>query len=164
LRRIARELATLDTPPVWMPLHGTLTSTFVVKQMGPGRYAAKFFTPLLRLRNTNGEPCLYSLMKPEAPALVEAVTMGGESVPFEWQSGFLKCDVHLGPGEERDVKVLYRTAGKRTYHYRRSWSFQSRVFARRMLSDMRDNYLSKSDRLLAAAKKVKDRLFKDGIV
>ena len=85
-------------------------------------------------------------------------------VPFEWQSGFLKCDVRLGPGDERDVKVLYRAAEKRTYHYRRSWSFQSRVFARRMLSDMRDNYLSKSDRLLATAERVKDRLFKDGII
>ncbi len=29
---------------------------------------------------------------------------------------------------------------------------------------MRDNYLSKSNRLLAAAEKVKDSLFKDGIV
>ncbi|MGO9527334.1 MAG: hypothetical protein ACLPT4_06535 [Verrucomicrobiia bacterium] len=164
LRQIARELATFGTPPTWMPLHGTLTSSFVVKPMGPGHYAARFFTPLLRLRNTNGEPCLYSLMKPEAPGLVEAVTVGGERVPFEWQSGFLKCDVRLGAGDEREVKVLYRTAEKRTYHYRRSWSFQSRVFARRMLSDMRDNYLSKSDRLLATAERVKDSLFKDGIV
>jgi hypothetical protein len=164
LRRITRELATLDSPPVWMPLNRTLTSTFVVKQVGPGHYAARFFTPLLRLRNTNDEPCLYSLMKPEAPELVEAVTVGGERVPFEWQSGFLKCDVRLGPGDEREVKVLYRTAEKRIYHYRPSWNFRSRVFARRMLSDVRDNYLSKNDRLLAAAEKVKDRLFKDGIV
>jgi hypothetical protein len=161
LRRVARDLATLDGPTRWMPLHGTLTSTFVVKQVGPGHCAARFFTPLLKLRNTNGEPCLYSLMKPEAHGLVEAVTVGGESVPFEWESGFLKCDIRLGAGDERDVKVLYRAAEKRTYHYRRSWSFQSRVFARRMLSDMRDNYLSKSDRLLAAAEKVKESLFKD---
>lgn len=103
-----------------MPLHGTLTSTFVVKQVGPRHYAARFFTSLLRLRNTNGEPCLYSLMKPEAPGLVEAVTVGGESVPFEWQCGFLKFDVRLGTGDERKVKVLYCTAEKRTYHYRRS--------------------------------------------
>ncbi len=161
LRQVMRELATLDTPPVWMPLHEALTSTFVVKRAGPGHYAARFFTPLLRLRNTDGEPCLYSLTKPEEPGLVEAVMVDGESVPFEWQSGFLKCDVHLGTGEERDVKVLYRAAAQRNNHHRRSWNFRSRVFARRMLSDMRDNYLSKSDRLLAAAEKAKDRLFKD---
>ncbi|MGD1018641.1 MAG: hypothetical protein ABSA12_04905 [Verrucomicrobiia bacterium] len=164
LRRVARELATLDTPPVWMPLQGALTSTFVVKRAGSGHYDARFFTSLLRLRNATGEPCLYSLTKPEAPGLVEAVTVGGKSVPFECRSGFLKCDVQLGPEDERDVKVLYRAAEHRSNHYRRSWNFRSRVFARRMLSDMRDNYLSKSDRLLAAAEKVKDRLFKDGIV
>lgn len=164
LRWIARELATLETPPVWKPLHGTLTSAFVVKQVASGHCAARFFTPLLKLWNTNREPCLYSLMKPEGPGLVETVTVGGESVPFEWESGFLKCDVRLGPGEEREVKVFYRGTEKRANHYRRSWNFRSRVFARRMLSDMRDNYLSKSDRLLATAEKVKDRLFKDGIV
>jgi len=161
LRRVARDLEALDGPTRWMPLHGTLKSTFVVKQMGPGHCAARFFTPLLKLRNTHGEPCLYTLMKPEAPGVVEAVTVGGASVPFEWESGFLKFDVRLGAGDERDVRVLYQAVEKRAHQHRRSWSFQSRVFARRMLSDMRDNYLSKSDRLLAAAEKVKESLFKD---
>jgi hypothetical protein len=79
-------------------------------------------------------------------------------VPLEWQSGFLKCDIRLGAGDERKMKVLYHTPEKRTYHYRRSWNFHLRVLARRMLSDMRDNYLSKSDQMLTAAEKVKDGL------
>ena len=84
-------------------------------------------------------------------------------MPLEWQSDLLKCDVRLGPGDECEMRVLYRTAEKRIYHYRPSWNFRPRVFARRMLSGVRDNYPSKNDRLLAAVEKVKDGWFKDGI-
>jgi hypothetical protein len=164
LRQVARELATFDTVPLWMPLQGTLTSSFVVRSVGHGHYAARFFTPLLRVRNTDGEPRLYSLSKSDAPELVEAVTVAGERVPFDWQSGLLTCEVHLGPGEERELKLVYRKAEAQTHHYRRSWNFRSRVFARRILSDVRDNYLSKNDRLLTAAERVKERFFRDGIV
>ncbi|HVM59652.1 MAG TPA: hypothetical protein VMV72_02205 [Verrucomicrobiae bacterium] len=164
LRRLVRELAALENAPVWRPLQETITSSIVVKRMGPGRYGARFFTPVTRLRNTTGERCLYSLKKAEVPDLIEQVTAGGRRVPFGWQAGFLTCEVWLDPGEECEVRLDYRQPENRTHEYRRSWSFRSRVFARRMLSDVRDNYLARNDRLLAAAERVKDKLFEDGII
>jgi hypothetical protein len=43
----------------------------------------------------------------ETPELVEAVMVGGKSVAFDSQSGFLALDVQLGPGDEREVKKVF---------------------------------------------------------
>ncbi|HTS19498.1 MAG TPA: hypothetical protein VMP11_18120 [Verrucomicrobiae bacterium] len=164
LRQLARELATFKNPPAWKPLREALASAVVVKSTGPGHYAARCFTTDVRLRNTEGGRCRYSLKKAEMQGLVRAVIARGVPIPFEWQSGFLTCEVWLEPGEECEIRLEYGRTENHNHPYRRSWNFRSRVFARRILSDLRDNYLARNERLLATAERVKQKFCRDGIV
>jgi hypothetical protein len=87
---------------------------------------------------------------------VEAVLVGRSKVPFEIHSGFLQYVIRVGAEEELNVKVLYR----QTKPVRRkvSWKYRLGVSTRRLLSDMRDNQLARSERLLSVAEALKETL------
>jgi hypothetical protein len=54
------------------------------------------------------------------------------------------------------VKVLYCQA--KPVIWKTSWKYRVGVSARRLLSDMRDNHLARSERLLSVAEKAKNIL------
>ena len=154
LRRFVGQLDAIGkSRPTWLPLREAVTSSCVMRPNGEGRYQARFFTPVFKLRNPAAQRRSFSLMKPETSNSVTGVFWGQRSIPFEIQSGYLHCEVEAAPGEEQELKVVYKEVQKSPHHP--SIKYRAKVLVRRLLSDARDNYLSRSSFLLAAARKAK---------
>jgi hypothetical protein len=154
LAKLVQNISALSSNLVWMPLGSAVVSSCVLKQTGDGQSALRHFAPLLRLRNPTLADLSLSLEKPEQDGLVEAVVIGGKQVPFEVHSGLLKYVAHLTAGEELNVTIRYRQTPRPSR--RPSWKYRFSASARRVLCDVRDNQLARSERLLSFAEKMKD--------
>jgi hypothetical protein len=84
------------------------------------------------------------------------VIIGDKQVPFEVHSGRLNYAARLGAGEELNVTVLYRQTPRMPR--RLSWKYRFNASGRRLLSDVRDNYLARSAPVLSVAEKLKEML------
>ena len=150
-----RNASNLDSKLVWMPLGRTIRSSCILKKTGEGQFAVEHYSPTLRLKNPTQSDVLLSLEKPESSARVEAVVIGGKRIPFEVNSGRLHYAARLGAGEELNVTILYRQVPRTTR--KPSWKYKFTASARRILSDARDNYLARSERLLSLVEKIKNK-------
>jgi hypothetical protein len=131
-------------------------SSCVLKQTGDNQFALRHYTPEFRYKNPTLTDLTLSLEKPEEDGSVEAVLVGSSKVPFEIHSGFLQYVTRVGAGKELSVKVLHRQA--KPVRRKVSWKYRLGVSGRRLLSDMRDNQLARSPRLLSVAEKAKNIL------
>jgi len=156
LAQLVHDISAFSPKPNWMPLGKTVMSSCVLKQMGDDQFALRHYTPEFRYKNPTLTDLTLSLEKPEEDGSVEAVLVGRSKVPFEIHSGFLQYVIRVGAEEELNVKVLYR----QTKPVRRkvSWKYRLGVSTRRLLSDMRDNQLARSERLLSVAEALKETL------
>ena len=136
-----------------MPLGRTVMSSCLLRRTGDGQAALRHFAPVLRLRNPEPARLALALEKPEQDGLVEAVLVRGRKVPFEVDGGLLKYAADLGVGEELNVTVLYR----KTPRVSRSptWKYRVAASARRVLCEIRDNHLARSEPLLAFSEKIR---------
>jgi|CXWL01.1.fsa_nt_gi hypothetical protein len=153
LAKLVREVSSLSSKVVWMPLGRTVTSSCVLKRMGDYQFTLRHFSPVLRFRNPILANISLLVEKPEQDGLVEAVVVGGQRVAFEVSSGFLKYSVSLRSGEELNVVILYRQIQKASQ--RQSWRYCFAVSVRRLLSEFRDNHLARSEGLLSFVEKIK---------
>lgn len=156
LVKLVQEVSTLSPKVVWMPLGRTLTTSCVLKRTGDDHFALRHFAPVVSFRNPAPSELTLSVEKPEQHGQVEAVLVGNQKVPFEVHSGFLRYAARLAVGEELNATVLYR----QTPRPRRSpsWKYRLAASTRRMLSNVRDNQLAKSERILKLAEQLKNML------
>jgi hypothetical protein len=154
--KFVRDLSALNTNLAWMPLGRTVTASSVFKQTGNGQIAVRHFMPVLRYMNPTPANLSLVIEKPEQDGLIEAVLVGNHRVPFEVHSGLLRYEADLEVGEELNVAVVYR----RTPPVSRtpSWKYRVTASVRRVLSDVRDNHLARSERVLSVAEKIKKKL------
>jgi hypothetical protein len=141
------------TKLTWMPLGRAVTSSCIMRRLGDGHQQVRFFTPVFNLRNPAGARATFSLVKPETSERVMDVQWRGKSIPFEIHSGNLHCEVQADAGEEQQLKIVYRKVQKTSH--RPSVKYRCRVFVRRWLSDVRDNYMARNLFLLSTVKKTK---------
>lgn len=153
LTDLVEELATIEPKVQWMPLGRAVASSCVIRKTGDDKFKLRQFAPCLRFQNPTAAPLTLSVEKPETEGLVEAVLVGSRKVPFEVKSGRLQYVVLLSASEELQAQVLYRPAPRVRRHP--SLKYRIGAAARRRLSDLRDNHLSRSERLLAVANSAK---------
>jgi hypothetical protein len=97
-----------------------------------------------------------SVQKLEPDGQVEAVLVGNKKVPFEIHSGVLNYAACLAAGEDLNATVLYRETPRASHSP--SWKYRFAASARRLMSDVRDNQLARSERVLSLAEKIKKML------
>jgi hypothetical protein len=133
----------------WMPLGSAVVSTHLIRNNTDGTCSVRHFVPEFRYKNKTSVNLACSVEKPESEDLVTSVLVNGTPVPFELSAGNLRYFVVVPPGEEIEARVIY---SRTELHQRPSpWPFRLRVCARRYLSDLRDNGIAQSDRILATA-------------
>jgi hypothetical protein len=147
-----REVSAFEANVAWMPLGQTLTTSCVMRQVRKGCYEVRFVTRVFKFMNPTSERSSFRFMKPES-ATVTAVSFGGKSIPFKISSGVLSCETELGPGQAQELEIIYDPVER--VRFSASMKYRTRVFARRLLSDVRDNYLSRNPWVWSATKKAK---------
>jgi len=154
LASFVRNINRLADGLAWVPLGQALTAHALFRPLGPGRYAARFFTPAFQLRNPAAIRASFLLEKSEMEGAVDHVAINGRRVDFTVRSGVLACEAELGPGEACRVKVAYHETP--TTSCTLSLRYRGSAAARRYLSEIRDNYLARSERLLSLATRLKN--------
>lgn len=148
-----RDVSTLHPNLTWAPLGRTLASTCVLKQTAADSFRVRHFMPALRLANPTSNQISLTLEKIEGEGRVESVTVGGKPVSFALESGSLRYTATLAPGEELNATITYKPSPRPARHA--TWKYRFDAAARRILSDARDNYLARSERVLSAAEAIK---------
>jgi hypothetical protein len=146
LEALAQNLARMAPALTWMPLGQAVMSSHLVRRSSDSQWALRHYIPEFRHRNLAASDLVFAVEKPEAEGSVEAVLVDGKPVPFDVQAGWLRYSVAARSGYEVRGKVLYR---RLSLHPRKSpWKYRLGVSGRRFLSDLRDNYLARSEWML----------------
>lgn len=140
----------------WMPLGDALASSCIMRITGENRFVVRHFASRFRFKNPSDRPMELKIEKPASKQEVIAVKMDESLIPFTEESGFVRYAITVGPQQAVKVHVVHRCPSrvprKTTINYRLG------VATRRLLSDARDNYLSRNERVLKIAEWVKSSL------
>jgi len=148
-QNFTRTISMLNPKVAWMSLGEAVRRFCLVRRTGAQEIALRQFAPTLHWRNDSNADVTVRVEKTQARRPVTGVICNGTGVPFEINSGVLRFQVQISAGEYLDALVespVHSVAA-------RSVSFRSHVttWGRRQLSDLRDNYIARSETALALA-------------
>jgi hypothetical protein len=104
----------------------------------------------------NGQGMKHTIIKREPDrAAIQSVVVNGEEVSYGHEDGLLTLDLGIQRRASVVLEIQYRTTNK-CLQQNRSRRERFGVFARRRLSEIRDDYVSKNDFLLSIASRILD--------
>jgi hypothetical protein len=161
LVEIAARINSVAPDAHWSNLATVVSNSILMREAQDGTHHVRAYSGTVRISNDSSSTMRYSIEWGDSCdiASIERVLMGGTvSCNFEIDDGRLRLPVELAPGVSqtfslvrRNVHTTVRNLGLRK---------NAQAFLRRRLSEVRDNYLSKNQRLLTAAKAFQRRFLK----
>lgn len=136
----------------WPGLSDQLMRSNMRRRSDDGSTEIRFFTRRFRFTPKEAENGRYRLIKFEPnPETIERVLVDSKCVSFGFEEDNLLLEVQAVPGQLRNIEILDRA--KQTVPIRSfGFSHNTRVLARRGLSEFRDNTLARHGGLLKIAK------------
>jgi hypothetical protein len=151
LEEFVTGLRNLEPALSWPTLSAQLAGSCLIRSISGAASEVQFFTRRFRLKNTHRERHRFRLSKHEPDlSVVRAVTVNGTDVPFACPDDRVGIELEVDPGQSVAVEILDRPSPTRRA---RSMGviYGTGVFARRALSEFRDNTLSRHPGVLRAA-------------
>jgi hypothetical protein len=154
LEEFVAELYKVEPALSWPTLTDQLTRSCLKRSLSDGSVEIQFFTRRFQLVNREPGSGRFLLRKQEPDsAAIESVAIDGTSMPFSFEQGFLKLEVHADPGQVRNIEIV-----DREQLHKQADGFgvvhNAGVLLRRGLSEFRDNTLARHGGLLKVAKQV----------
>jgi len=143
----------------WTNPQSAVEDSSLYRRARDGSMRARVYANGGVLRNGSTVAETYLVERPECSENdIDYVALDGQQVPYEvGANGFIQVACTLGSGECRKLHVVYRdNAISSRLHAGICW--RTHVFARRRISDIRDMYFSRNDRLVSAAQTLRQRL------
>jgi len=128
----------------WSGLTELACRTFQRRRVAPETLEVRFFTDQFLMDNPDPEPRMVKFQRRfPASAAIESVSVNGAKVPFTKEGGFICFEARLDGNAVASVHLHRRTVPVRSA---RSWGWTYRmgVAVRRVFSEIRDNWLSRS--------------------
>jgi hypothetical protein len=139
----------------WRPLGEAIRHSFKVQNQDDGISVVKMFADQLMLEVSNTEPRDVLFVKEERDAdCVRAVTINQVPVAFHCEGKYLVWDARLRPRERADVRIIYSN-NLDLVPTNNNLGYRTKAALRRYLSEVRDNYLSRSEMLSWGVSRVK---------
>lgn len=139
----------------WASLGNAVRSSYLVREGADGTTYCKMFSNSIVISNASARGRKYVVLKKESQAgTVEKVTVNGSEKRFTPRDGMLQVEVFVGPHAGAVVDIVYRTPPC-PERKQEPVTAPLRVTARRLVSEFRDNYLSRSDFLLSGFNRIK---------
>lgn len=141
----------------WCDLQTAISSSYLTRRGEDGVLHVRAFASAGRLQNRTNAPLLASVEWKGERSAAEEILL--ERVPRTRGTRESPAGIHLrlGPGESEDFKVNFLNNLPDSI-YRLGYKWKLKALVRRRLSEVRDNYLSKSPVLLSTAKTLQRRL------
>ena len=159
LTLLIRRIHALAPEIVWSNLETTVQNSYLKQWSPDGVLRIRAFSNTGSIKNTSDAIVRCCVQWPGCSEIpVEALLLDGVPVPVD-ESGNsdVQLTFDLPPAESRNFSVVYRDDFDLS-HANRRLQWAAKVFFRRRLSEIRDNYLSKSSHLLSLAKAFQRRL------
>jgi hypothetical protein len=159
IERYAQVINALEPRIAWTDLEDLCTSAYLIRETDGFALRVHVFCPVTRIRNCRGQRRLFCVEKRvERDGLVKMVMWKGIERCFETHGCTIQCYLELDPGEEGDLVFKYIFDKEAENVVPPTVSDRMKVFVRRHLCELRDNYLSKSRFLNHLAKVGKELL------
>ena len=139
----------------WMALGKILSRSYLEKSAPQQTTCCRMSTDGLVIENTGALAKKYVILKDESNRVpVEKVLVNSETVPIAIEQGTLRLTVEVPAGASWTLSIVRRN-DLPCVPISNQFVYASKVRVWRVLSEFRDNYLAKNDRLLSAAKRMK---------
>jgi len=154
LVEVAGRINTVAPEVHWSSL-ATAVSNSILRRVGPdGEHHVRAYSGTVEMSNPS---CLIRPLSIEwdayASSAVEQVLMNGTPCcGFQADDAGIRLSSEMSPGSSRTFHLFHRN--KRVAVTSLGLRWNARAFVRRRLSEARDNYLSKNQHLLSAAKNI----------
>jgi hypothetical protein len=143
----------IDPHVRWTNLSNVVANSSIKRRAPDGQFEVRAYSRTVRVSNESKSVERYSIGWEcgDTFPIFEKVLRDGTPVPWlEDENAMIKVSVELSPGESHTFSVAYRKDSTTIKNLGLRWN--TKAFVRRRLSELRDNYLSKNSRVLAAAK------------
>ena len=160
-----REIATfvarlnsLNADLRWGGVHRTLSRTYMRRDLSDDTVAARIWTNYQVIRDDAATLKRYLVTKVEsADAPVRRVTVDNRPVDFVIDQGTLRVAIDVQPGADRVIQITYDNALP-VHDGGRGLRTRLAIQGRRRLSEFRDNFLCRHERLLELSRSAVRRL------
>jgi hypothetical protein len=140
---LIRKINSLDANIKWRGLGEIVQKSYWLKRESDRQICLRMFSNTLHIDNNLSSAIRYSISKHETNNIpLEKVLINGEEVAYAIVNQLLKIDIVIKPQGYADVVLIYRELRTNWKEKRRLFE-KTKVFLRRHLSEIRDNYISK---------------------
>jgi len=148
-------LNALEWNLVWQPLGDLVRRSGTIRRLRDGSRVLRMFACSFVMVTAIAETERILLVKEESdPDCIEAVLINETPVEFSAEGGYLQIWLTLVPGKVSAVRVVYQNSFE-PVATRTSLGTRVKTAANRYLSELRDNYLSRSDFFYHGTNKLK---------
>jgi hypothetical protein len=158
LVEIATTINSMGSEINWTNLATVVSNSILTRRMPDGTHHLRAYSGTVRLSNDSNSIKRYSIEWGESWSgmLIEQVLMDGTPCSgLEIDHAGPQLAVALPPRSSRTFSLVHQRLHGSAGHLGLRWNV--RAFLRRRLSELRDNHLSKNQRLLAAARALQRR-------
>jgi len=160
IREFITQINALSKKLQWTTLGELLNNTYLQKKLSQDTFECKIFTNRQVIHNPEPIERQYIITKYEDNEIpIKRVSVDGRQYPYTIEDNHFRLYIDLPPKSAIEVTIGYSNA-----HYQLAREAQSlrrnvKVYLRRYLSEFRDNYLCRYDRLLLLVDRMKNRHF-----
>ena len=145
----------------WCNLATVVANSILIRRESDDTYYVRAYSGTVRISNDSGSIRRYSIEwggSCDGASITQVLMDGTPCSGFEIDDAGLRLSVELAPDSSRTFSLVHRNDQATVRSLGPRW--KAKAFLRRRLSEFRDNYLSKNQRLLTAAKALQRRFLK----
>lgn len=158
IRQFMSQVNSLSEKLQWTNLKELISNTYLQRRISQDTVECKIFTNCQILHNPESTWKQYIILKHEDNEIpIKTVSVDGRRYPFVVEDDYLRLCIDMPPKGAVEITIDYDNM----YQYARqvkSLRRNVKVYLRRHLSEVRDNYLCRHDGILSLAYSVKNRV------
>jgi hypothetical protein len=161
LGEIAATINSVGPEVHWSNLATVVGNSILTRRAPDGTHHVRAYSGTVRISNESGFVRRYSVEWDDScdhASIEQVLADGAPCCGCEIDDGGLRLSIELAAGSSQTFSLVHRNIHASVSNLGLRWNAQA--FLRRRLSEVRDNYLSKNQYLLTAAKAVQRRFLR----
>lgn len=135
----------------WSNLTNLVSQTYLQKHVASDTFDVRFFTDEFQMSNPDPGPRTIRFHRRFPQTVpIESVTLNGTKIPFTREEEFIRFESRLDGKQVATLRVQRSIDQARTT-VSKGWTYNASVAARRLSSELRDNWLSRNKTMLGLA-------------